>query len=61
MNIEQEGKEKQDKNREANHKRLKYREETGLLETCWVGEWAKWMTGIKEDTLGDDLGVVCKR
>ena len=45
-----EGKQKEYKNREGDNteETLKYREQTGLLEGLWEGEWAKWVKGIKK-------------
>ena len=42
--------------RETDHKKLQYREQT---EGCWRGVgrgWAKWMMGIKEGNVGLSAG-----
>ena len=36
--------------RGTKQKRLKYGEQTGLLEGLWEGGWAKWVRDIKEST-----------
>ena len=41
--------------REANHKRLKYREQTeGFWAGSWLGAGAKWAMGTKEGTCWDE-------
>ena len=62
QNIWTQGKEHKDKiktERKINHKRLLNTEnKLRVAEGLWVGGWAKWLRGIKEDTCWDEHWVL---